>query len=96
MGWKSMLDKPRFFKCGKSSIFIDGFDCFCGEFDSDKTAEFWDKDAFSVQVGFNRAFDDFSDVTTDTPFFLCQTRAVNASSNAWSGSADATYFCHGY
>lgn len=67
------LDDASFLQSRVGTIFVDGFDCLCGELDTHEAIEFWYKNSFGLEVGRDLTFDCFSHVTSDTTFFLCET-----------------------
>ena len=91
---KGESDDSSLLERHESTIFVDGLECAAAQLEFDEYVEFRNPDAFGLKIRGNRALHHFRDVTTDTTFFLGQTRTVNFSARADAGSSDATNTGH--
>ena len=87
-------DQSCLLQSGVCAILVHGLERTAAEFQSHITIKLRHPDALGLEIGRDRALDHFRDVTTDTTFFLGQTRTVNFSARADAGSSDATNTGH--
>jgi hypothetical protein len=79
---KDRLDQARLNERIQSTIFGDGFDRFAREAEFDVMTELRNPDALVLKVRRNLALHHLGDVTSDTTFFLGETRTMDASTAA--------------
>ena len=92
--WHIARNDTSFLKSSKSAVFVDRLECAAANLEFDILSEFGNPDALGLKVWGNGALHHFRDVTTDTTFFLGQTRTVNFSARADAGSSDAANTGH--
>ena len=90
--WKS--EDSSLLQRHECTILVDGLQCAAAELKANELAELRNPDALGLKIWRDRALHHFRDVTTDTTFFLGQTRTVNFSARADAGSSDAANTGH--
>ena len=71
------LDESCLFQRDESTIFGDGFERSCAQFDCHEAVFFGNPDALVLEVGEKRPRHHFGDMLADSAFFLRETATVN-------------------